>query len=231
VPIWGVLNLIVPIQDGNWMCELLGFYDNFLKLSGTFWTKIFADSLYQMIIKRSQMKINYAQMVTTALIIPLIFASIPLALGYYGASNLNCSFRNSMPGVQQFWLDLLFYFGPVFLIVIYNITVFWKTAIFIRKRFGESRIFYQLLLYPMTVLPMNILTFICRIQISLFQERPFLALDYGWLVLFYLQGFSSSIIYGSNPNVRKEIWKTFCQKKSNDSDSLETPVDDSKLII
>jgi len=148
-------------------------------------------------------------------VVPLIWAFVFLFLGVYGAADVYCSIRSSLPNSEQLMYNFLAYFGILFLTIIFNVYCYIK-VIWIMKNSGFGKeanaIFFELLLYPLGLIICYSFTCADRIYLSFGEKITWL--EYVHVFLLQLQGFVNALIYGMNYQVRTQIRRMFKRCKN-----------------
>ena len=215
--------LIEPVPSPSinpTFCAIMGFFNQFGRMSSLLWTSVFAYSLF-IILKTNILNANsFNKYLMICFMIPLIISFIPLvATNWYGNASIYCWISESLNPTLDTILVTLFFYGWYPLAVIFNI-VFYCKAIALLKHNAtttESKAtFYQLLFYPLILILCWSPAFVDRYEISLNGVNN-TTLRFFHVFLVQFQGFLNSIAYGMNYYVRSAIkskFKSLFQKTS-----------------
>ena len=232
--------LIEPVPSSSinpTFCAIMGFLNQFGRMSSLLWTSVFAYSLF-IVLKTSILNANsFNKYLMICFISPLIISFIPLVTtNWYGNASIYCWISASLDPTLDTILVTLFFYGWYPLAVIFNIVFYCKAISLLQNNattIESKATFYQLLFYPLILILCWGPAFVDRYEISLYGINN-TTLRFFHVFLVQFQGFLNSIAYGMNYYVRsalKSKFKSLFRKisQSGSSDSLDSEFSNGKI--
>ncbi|CAG9324120.1 GCR1_3 [Blepharisma stoltei] len=192
-------------------------------------TSVIAHALYSAVVKHRTIEKYHLYYILFAFGMPWIGVIIPLIAGWYGPDNGWCWIKPNQAYTP--WMKYLQYYFPLFLILIYNSTVYVSVIKKLNRETNlgsnevkmKRKLALKLKMYP-------IVLFLCQIPPAIYRiweiaienssdkSVPFVLILISGIGLS-INGFLNSIVYGFTGSVRNELRKKIFGKKKPSHDT------------
>ena len=221
-----------PSNENETICIMMGFLNQFGRISSLLWTSVFAYSLYNVLKTNILNQDDFHKYVTICFTIPFILSFIPLIKGWYGNATIFCWISGSLNSTEGIVVELCFYYGWFIVAVVFNTVCYTKAIALLKKNAAtaESKAsFYQLLFYPLILVICWSVGLVDRFEIALNNlNDPTLRVSHVFLI--QIQGFLNALAYGANYAVRSAIkskWRMLFKDGSISDLSLDISYDNA----
>jgi len=216
--IQGILTGLTSIEDNPGLCVFFGFLQIYSFISSLLWTSVFAILIYK-IAKKSEPNHflnNEWKYILFCFGVPLLFALIPLAEGFYGLGEYGCGLKPTLPTeLDILMMSLVLMFIPAVSTIIFNIYLYCVVLSRLRRvlvteehRKAVSEIKY----YPLVLAFCWVWALLYFSIYTITQNRVY------WLAIVgygccKLQGFFNAFLYGFNTTIGKKVYEYYINRK------------------
>mgnify|MGYP000890676384 CR=1 FL=1 len=215
------------------ICDLTAIFRQYSNLSTMLWNVLIVWTVYTTIVNNlveEHMLIFKRKFLLATLIVPLLFAILPVAVGKYEGSNSSCWISTSISTRAEFILYDGTYLLSLFVSIIFIVRYYIRMIIFLKEYTIEevSGEFYALSLFPIVLIIVNIPDVASRLYVIISESQSARWTEFVQVGLRMSQVFINSVLFTLNPKVWIAL-RRFCnrrkKKKETNLLSLQGSID------